>query len=151
MIRALACLSGLLMACTAAAEIYQWTDREGNRHFGDRPPAGTEHETVRLRHINTFQGVSTEDLPAWAGDSSGDRQVVIYTAQWCGVCKQATRHFRDAGIPYREYDIEQSDKGRRDFRRMQARGVPVILVGDRRMNGFSRQRFHALYDRPASP
>ena len=139
-------MSGLLLACSATAEIYQWTDAGGNRHFGDRPPRDTAHEAVRLRSINTFRSVSTDELPAWARDTTGDREVIIYTAEWCGVCKQATQYFRDTGIPYREYDIEKSAKGRRDFARLKARGVPVILIGDRRMNGFSSQRFQSLYD-----
>jgi len=145
--RLLACTCGLLLACSAAAEIYQWTDAGGNRHFGDRPPRDTAHETVKLRDINTFQSVSTAELPAWARDAADGREVVIYTAGWCGVCKQATQYFRDAGIPYREYDIEKSNRGQRDFARLKARGVPVILVGGKRMNGFSRQRFRSLYDR----
>ena len=149
--RKTAFLCGLLITCTAGAEIYQWTDSEGNRHFGDRPPAGTEPVTIQLPRVNTFRGVTTGELPAWARHTPGDRAVVIYTAEWCGVCKQATRYFRQADIPFREYDIEKSNRGRRDFSRLQARGVPVILVGERRMNGFSRQRFHSLYDRPVAP
>ena len=142
--RQLAFIAGLLLAGTAAADIYQWADASGNRHFGDRPPRDSAHETVRLRNINTFQSVSTDELPEWAKGSG--REVTIYTAGWCGICKQATQYFRDAGIPYREYDIETSDRGRRDFARLKARGVPVILIGDKRMNGFSSRRFQALYD-----
>lgn len=142
--RLTACTAGLLFACTSLAQIYQWTDEKGNRHFGDRPPRDAAHEAVRLRNINTFRSVSTDELPEWA--KSGNREVIIYTAGWCGICKQATQYFRDTGIPYREYDIEKSDRGRRDFTRLKARGVPVILVGDKRMNGFSSRRFQALYD-----
>ena len=137
--------AGRLLTCSAAAGIYQWTDARGNRHFGDRPPPDAEHETVSLRNINTFQSVSTDELPEWAREADGDRETVIYKAGWCGVCKQATRYFRDKGIPCREYDIEKSDRGRCDFARLKARGVPVILVGDLRMNGFSSRRFQALY------
>jgi glutaredoxin len=69
----------------------------------------------------------------------------MYSARWCGVCKQARRYFRDHRVPFQEHDIETSDKGRRNFNRLGGRGVPLILVGDRRMRGFSAGRFEQLY------
>ena len=74
-----------------------------------------------------------------------DRQVVMYSTTWCGVCKRAKGYFRERDIPYREYDVEKSAKGRRDYQRLKGRGVPIILVGDQRMNGFSRDRFESIY------
>ena len=144
MIRLPIYIAGLLLACTATAEIHQWTDEKGNRHFGDRPPHDAAHETVRLRNIYPFRRVSTGELPEWA--KRGGREMIIDTAEWCGICKQATRYLRDTGIAYREYDIDKSDRRRRDFTRLKARGVPIILVGDKRMYGFSSRRFQALYD-----
>ena len=46
---------------------------------------------------------------------------------------------RKNGIVFTEYDIEKSTKGRRDFESMKGRGVPIILVGDMRMNGFNQR------------
>jgi len=43
------------------------------------------------------------------------------------------------------YDIETSKKGKRDFIKLKARGVPVILVGKKRMNGFDVRKFEAMY------
>lgn len=45
-----------------------------------------------------------------------------------------------------ELDIEKSGKVRKDYDRLGARGVPLILVGNKRMNGFSAKRFMTLYE-----
>lgn len=44
---ALVALCACLLAATAPAEVYKWTDTEGRVHFGDRPPQG-EAETLQL-------------------------------------------------------------------------------------------------------
>jgi len=49
------------------------------------------------------------------------------------------------GIRFTEYDIEKSSKGKRLYKNLGARGVPVILVGKKRMNGFSEAGFEKIY------
>ncbi|MEM7195663.1 MAG: hypothetical protein AAF402_11980 [Pseudomonadota bacterium] len=46
---------------------------------------------------------------------------------------------------FKEYDIEQSTAGKIAFEKTGGRRVPVILVGDRRMNGFTESGFELLY------
>jgi glutaredoxin len=58
---------------------------------------------------------------------------------------QAKRHFKRNHIPYKEYDVEKSASGRRDYKHLNGSGVPVILLGNQRMNGFSPERFDPLY------
>ena len=124
------------------SEIYTWTDEHGNTHFGDRAPTGVQASPVELAKINTFKSVSVDILK----DLENARgSVVMYSAVWCGVCKKARQYFSRQGIPFREYDIEKTAKGRSDFKKLNGRGVPVILVGKQRMNGFSVRRFESLY------
>jgi len=133
-----------LPALTAGAgEIHRWTDPDGSVHYGDRPPAAAESEIVRL-HINTYASPGTEALEAVFRT---DGEVVMYSATWCGVCKRAKRYFEDRRIPFTEYDVETSAKGKRDYRKLGAHGVPVILVGQQRLNGFSPAMFERIYDR----
>ena len=123
----------------AVAEIYRWTDEDGKVHFSDRPARDQASESIEI-HVNTYENVSysTSDIEA-------RKEVVIYSASWCGACKRAKRYFEDNEIEYREYDVEKSQKGKIDYRRLKATGVPVILVGKRRMNGFSEHGFERLY------
>ncbi len=134
----------LLLAVLAAinpatAEIYRWTDENGKVHFSDRPARDHASETIEVR-INTYKSVSyaTSSLEA-------SKKVVMYSASWCGACKKAREYFEANQIQYKEYDVESSKKGRTDYRRLDAKGVPVILVGKRRMNGFSERGFERLY------
>lgn len=69
----------------------------------------------------------------------------MYSAAWCGVCKKAKRYFAEQGIDYEEIDVEKSSQGKAAFKKLGGKGVPIILVGDRRMNGFSEAGFEKLY------
>ena len=71
--------------------------------------------------------------------------VVMYSAVWCGVCKRARQFFKANKIPFNEYDVETSAKGKKDFARLKGRGVPVILIGKKCMNGFDTARFKQFY------
>lgn len=138
----------LMVIAPLQAEVFRWTDREGRVHFGDRPPVESKSESLELR-INTYDAPHITTSPRAAGTQAdvGSGEVVMYSASWCGVCKQARAYFRRAGIPFSEYDVEKSSKGRRDFQRLGGQGVPVILVGGGRMNGFTVAGFEALYRR----
>lgn len=50
------------------------------------------------------------------------------------------------GVSFEEYDIETTDKGASDFAAMGAKGVPVILVGERRLSGFMRSSLQAALE-----
>lgn len=136
----------------AHAGVYRWTDDKGRVHFGDKPPPGTAGESVDIR-INTYRSPHIVGQPDDAADNdpgakaAARKSVVMYGASWCGVCRRAAAYFRQKGIPFTEYDVERSAKGRADFKRLGGRGVPVILVGRTRMNGFSPDRFEQLYAR----
>lgn len=135
----------LLSAVGARADIYKWVDGSGKLHFSDQPPARGPAETVKLR-INTYTSpkVSTTETQSLAG---GSNKVVIYSASWCGVCKKAKAYFRQRQIPFQDYDVENNSRARREFRELGGRGVPIILVGNQRMNGFSAERFEQMYRR----
>ncbi|WP_020410887.1 glutaredoxin family protein [Hahella ganghwensis] len=133
----------LLLIATSGnvlGEIYKWVDDEGNVHFSDQKPESSGVEEVRLE-VNTYTNVSYDTSVFDTG-----RQVVMYSTSWCGYCKMARKYFRSNGIAYTEHDIEKSQAAKREYDRMGARGVPVILVGDKRMNGFSESGFRRIYD-----
>lgn len=70
--------------------------------------------------------------------------VIMYSTLWCPYCKKAREYFKRHRFSYVEYDIEASVTNLENFRALNGNGVPLILVGDRRMQGFSPQPFEAL-------
>ena len=136
-----------LVTFAAAGEIYQWKDSEGNVHFGDRPPASAKPKRVEVK-INTYQSVEETYSPDWfykGNKSVGRQQVVMYSAEWCGVCKRAKAYFQQKRIAFSERDIDKSKSARTEFDKLGGKGVPIILVGEKRMNGFNAERFDRMY------
>jgi glutaredoxin len=70
--------------------------------------------------------------------------VIMYSTRWCPYCRKARAYFEGHKIAYVEYDVEASAENRQQFEALKGRGVPLILVGDKRMEGFSARSFEAL-------
>lgn len=70
--------------------------------------------------------------------------VVMYSTQWCPYCRKARAYFERHQINYVEYDIDASAQYRAQYQALNGRGVPLILVGDKRLQGFSAQAFAGL-------
>ena len=134
-----------LLAAPAHSEIYQWKDADGNVQFGDRPPPSKQVKRIEL-DINSYESVTVEPfVPFKSNRPSRGKSVVMYSTSWCGYCRKARNYMKSKNIPFQEYDIEKSAKARRDYNKLNGRGVPVLLIGDKRMNGFSINRFKQLY------
>lgn len=131
----------LLFSFSANAEIYKWVDEHGNAHFTDKPPANKKTEEIELK-INTYSAVEIKPLLQRLGRAD---KIVIYTTAWCGNCKKAKKYFRKNNIAYVAYDVEKSRSGKRDYKALRGKAVPIIIVGDKRMNGFTASRFDKLY------
>ena len=135
----------LALAAMANAEIFKWVDADGKTHFGDQKPETVVAETLDFE-INTFQGVEIDQRYISTGSNDGDQQTVImYSTSWCGYCKQARRYFRSNSINFREYDIEKNSAAAKKFKRLGGKGVPLIVVGDNKMSGFSQSGFESIY------
>ena len=134
-------ITALVTSTPLSAQIYKWIDEFGNTHFTDTPPAGESTEEVELK-INTYTAVEIKPLEQRLGQPG---KVVMYSATWCHICTKAKQYFRANNIPYVAYDIEKSSAGRLGFKQLKGRGVPIILVAGKRMNGFSEANFEKLY------
>ena len=130
-----------LLPALASAGIYSWTDENGKIHYGDRPPIDREVQEVTVR-VNTYSAPS--EVTQLDSLTTAKGEVILYTTQRCGYCRKAKAYLKRKNIRYKEYDVETSKKGRRDYKELNGRGVPIILVGDQRMNGFSEGRMASM-------
>lgn len=145
--RALLCLVLTLLSFDGSAEIYKWVDKDGTVHFEDRKPQGTRYEEFKVRSLS---GVQIYRAPARAGKKAAPqvaakKDVVLYGTAWCGYCTKARRYFQVNNIPFQDYDIESSASAKSEYDALNGKGVPLIVVGDSLMNGFSESHFNQLY------
>ena len=129
----------LCLQSASATGVYKWVDSQGKTHFSDRAPSQGVAQAVSIK-VNSISSVSYES----SGLNTGS-EVVMYSTAWCGYCKKARAYFRENNISFTDHDIENDSFAKRDYDRLGGRGVPVILVGDKRMNGFSVRGFENIY------
>jgi glutaredoxin len=127
-------------AMLIADEIYKWVDKEGRVHYGDRKnkPKHVQAETIKVE-INTYIS------PEVSQSIIHSERLIMYSTAWCPACKKAKRYFKANNIPFIEYDIEKNKSAYRRYKKLNARGVPVILYKKKRLNGFSPKSFERIY------
>jgi len=122
-------------------EIYKWVDKQGKVHFGDRKPDSQQNiEELNIKLVNSVETVSYQPSSIDIG-----KKVVIYTTSWCGYCKKAKKYFTDKRIRYTEKNIEKSKIAKMEFKKLGGKGVPMILVGKKKMSGFNQAGFERIY------
>jgi glutaredoxin len=126
----------------AGAEIYRWTDERGKVHFGSQKPSG-----VNSGRVETFQGGANVSFVGGGGGGKAEEtaaKVRMFTTQWCPVCKKAKAYLKKRGTSFEELDVEASRSAKAEFDRLGGKGVPVILVGKQRMDGFDPARMESM-------
>jgi len=144
----------------AAAAVYKWVDEQGRTHYGDNP---NEIQQKTAVNISSYESVTYSEAPDMRPTSSNanastkagnkvsssktsrNKRVTMYSTAWCGYCKKAKKYFQAKGIPFVEYDIEKNARAKKDYDALGGKGVPVIVMGKKRMNGFSVAGFERFY------
>lgn len=68
--------------------------------------------------------------------ASAGKPVVLYATGTCQYCAKVRALFAQRGVDYVEYRIDESKEHEEAFRRIGAPGVPVLFIGQRRIDGF---------------
>jgi glutaredoxin len=131
-----------LVSLPTFAQLHKWTDDKGVTHYSDKAPDKREAKAVEIK-INSYSGpatVSTTGVPA----AGAKAEVKMLATSWCGYCARARAYLNSRGIPFEELDVEKSAQGKQEYRALKGRGVPIILVGNQRMNGYDQARLEGL-------
>jgi glutaredoxin len=165
-------LSSIFLLCAllpeAWGQIYQYTDRNGNVVFSDRPPAGMNAKEKQLKEDGVFWSnrresdypSSQESKEAPSGTAReeprkrnyGRVSVVMYMTDWCGYCKQARQYIRSLGADLTEYNIDR-DQDRKEEMKKKSGGstsAPLIDIDGTVIRGFSQAAIKAALDRSAA-
>ncbi len=71
-------------------------------------------------------------------------RITVFTTHQCPHCRDLKQYLEKHGLRYREMRIDRDRQAAKAFARLGARSVPVVLVGETRIDGFNRQRLHKL-------
>lgn len=139
------CLLGAaaLAALPASAQLYRWTDGRGVIHYSDKAPDKGTAKAVEVK-INSYSGPATVSGTPPPPAGSAKAPVKMLATSWCGYCAKARAYFNSRGIAFEELDVEKSAQGKQEYRALKGRGVPIILVGTQRMNGYDQGRLEAM-------
>lgn len=147
-------LCALAASSTALADsMYKSLTPDGRVVYSDRPPvAGKLVKAIQFEPgpSTPLPSVYAEQLrrlraSAPAAASEPLRGVVLYSAVWCGYCKQAKAYLANKGIRYQEIDID-SDDGKLAYAKAGGgQGVPLLSAGGRSIVGFSSLSYDQLF------
>lgn len=85
--------------------------------------------------FNRHEPVETIDCTPEIMQTKPD--VIMLGAWWCSYCYTAKRYFQKNRIHYCEYDMENTEIGRKLYEENGGGAVPLILIGDYRIQGFN--------------
>jgi glutaredoxin len=134
--------AAVLATAAALAQPYKWTDKDGVVHYGDRPPRDAKLEEITGR-ITSYEGTA-EVAPVASATNTAVSGVTLYGTTWCGYCKKARAWFAANGVNYRDLDVEADPASEKAYRALGGSGVPLIVVGKYKMQGWNPERMAAL-------
>lgn len=148
LIAAVALLGAALASPACHAQLYKWKDAEGRTRYSNVPvPGQSAPAAVPQDRVATASAPAGAPAAQPAAAPSAKAAVTLYTTAWCGYCSKTRAYLKARGIPFTDRDVEKSAEAKSDYRRLGGRGVPVILVGSQRMDGFSEAKLAELLTR----
>lgn len=147
-----------ILCVTASASyadtLYKYVGPDGKITYSDKPPTrgGNIQKTLSFKHLPSTKipadtAAKLDQLRNSKFTSNPKRtasQVTLFTATWCGYCKQAKAYLDNQKIDYREIDIE-SKEGMVEFSRAGGSGgVPLLIAGKESVQGFSSDAYDAI-------
>ncbi len=69
-------------------------------------------------------------------------RITLYSTRQCPHCRQLRQWLRQRHIHFVEMDVQQNKRAFKDFQRHGGRGVPLLMVGKQRIDGFNPKILH---------
>jgi len=132
----------------AGGGYYQYVDDSGRVRFAPRLDDVPESQRATAGHISVEgpapRARAAEDSAAAAPAPSAE--VVLYTTSTCPYCKRAIAYLDRIGQSYTNRNVEDDSSARQDMLVITGgrSGVPVIVVGEKWMQGWNQQHLDQL-------
>jgi glutaredoxin 3 len=66
-----------------------------------------------------------------------ETRITLFSTRHCGYCRQAKQFLKRHRLPFIERDVEHDPRAYKAFRQVAGAGVPLIIVGSQRLQGFN--------------
>lgn len=136
---------GVAAVFGASAEIYKHVDANGKVTYSDQPPSNQPNAAklkIRRTEVSSIAATHTLSKPGAETTAAAitPAKVVMYSASWCGVCREAKSYLARLRIPYEDIDVDTESGSARFAQMGGGSGVPVIWVGKQKTVGFTPDR-----------
>jgi len=85
--------------------------------------------------------------PLCSASTGANHKVEIFLTSWCPYCKKAVTFFADRKVPVQIFNIENDPEAARRKRELDPRnGVPLVIIDDQVIYGFSPKAFNTALD-----
>lgn len=72
-------------------------------------------------------------------------RIIMFSTPTCSFCNQAKRYFREKNIRFRDVDVSRDPAAARDMQRKTGQtGVPVIMINNKPIVGFDKNKINQL-------
>lgn len=150
------CFSFSFTVSSVQAEIFKWTDENGQIHYSDKKPENQRVKEIIIKPHAQAALSSTTDLSETPNTDESEttatkpykkkQKVTMYSASWCGYCKKARTYFKKNKISYVEYDIEKNLNAKKRYEKLGGVGVPLLVAKRQTMRGFNVAKFERWYE-----
>lgn len=125
---------------------YKYIDERGQVRLAARLEDIPERQRSTASRLQSPAARPHWGTPTDDGRATRDVDVTIFTTPSCGYCRAAMAHFDKIGIDYTNRDVETDEEARAEYLELTGgrRGVPVIVVGDAWIQGWSQAEFDRL-------
>lgn len=120
------------------------------------PASANQNATVQINaqkdFTNEITGVIGDpgQIPAEKKKSSEmwgkAKKVQFYMTSWCPYCKRMEQFLKSADIPFEKIDIERDAEGKKAYKKLMARGIPVLVVDQTVIRGYDPAAVQAAWD-----
>lgn len=157
--RASLMLTSLILASVVnAGTVYKSIGPDGKTIYSDHPPdTGKVDKTFNFAHLPStplpesvirYRDALEKGLNARLSEAkkpASRKQPILFSAQWCGYCRQAKSYLNEKKIAYTEYDVDTEEGVRALVAAGGGQGVPILLWHEQKISGFSPQAYDRLF------
>ena len=143
-------LSAFLLAAsiTADAQVYKWTDEQGELHYADIEPVGVKN--VKKPKL-TSNVIDVEKIPFELKATAKKNPITLYSFSDCGeVCTRAQALLDKRGLPY---TLKNTVQDKAELKRITGGNkVPLLIVGKQVPRvGFEESTWNRMLDEAGYP